>query len=154
MYNITISSRISASVASKNTDCERRICNPLAYNNNFQPEGLKRREKGHRPAVVPNEKWHFDVSSKKWYGCVKLFFISRFAAPKPRCGFRRFGRVLSKTFSIIRGLPFGKYILAVIVRRVSVPVVVEDLGEYSRVPVEEVFVEYWVIVGQCFGQTR
>jgi len=33
------------------------------------------------------------------------------------------------------------------------PVVVENLREDARMSVEEVLVEYWVVVGQCLGET-
>jgi len=40
------------------------------------------------------------------------------------------------------------------VMQLAGPVVVEDLCEDARMSVEEVLVEYWVVVGQRLGETR
>jgi len=34
------------------------------------------------------------------------------------------------------------------------PIVVENLREDARMSVEEILVEYWVVVSQCLGETR
>lgn len=96
--------RQSLLVFPRNTDCERRFCNPLAYNNNFQPEGLKRREKG--PSTHWNPEWKMALRRivEKVIWVRETIFHFTVCRTEPRCGFSRLGHVLSKSFSIIRKL--------------------------------------------------